>query len=486
MTHSRALAQLGPASRPGGAMMWGVAIAFLIIAVIAFFVFRADNALVEANRWTVHTYRVLTNLKSGEAAIRAAASDTRNYIFFGDSHYAASARESIEQTHAHLQTLREIAADNAEQIKRIDVLSAMIDQRVAGMQISLNRQDRATTEEIQDYLSRENSAIELTRIAEQFELIAHEETRLLQAREAAAERATVLSRIILLVGGGGAVLVLAAAVILWWREGSHRLLLEQHLRDAAVEARTAAAALAEANSRLEISNTGLETANRELEAFSYTVSHDLRAPLRSIDGFSRILLEEHASELSSSAARYLARVRNGAQQMGTLIDDLLAFSRLGRLPLKMHAVDLTALTQQIAEQLKDQNPDRNIEFVIDPLPPPMGDLATLRQVMTNLLTNAVKFTRTRDAARIHVGAVASNGEQRYFVRDNGVGFSMEYADKLFGVFQRLHRADEFEGTGVGLAIVQRIVHRHDGRVWAEGRPDEGATFWFTLPGEPLP
>lgn len=224
----------------------------------------------------------------------------------------------------------------------------------------------------------------------------------------------------------------------------------------------------------------LEAANKELEAFSYSVSHDLRAPLRAIDGFSRILTEEHMAQLDAQAARYLQKVRDNAQRMGLLIDDLLAFSRLSRQALKIQSVAVGEVVQQALHDLHSEQDGRQIDLIIGDLPECQADPALLKQVYINLISNALKYTRKRERARIEIGFCEQNSETVYFVGDNGVGFDMQYASKLFGVFQRLHSAQEYEGTGVGLAIVQRIVNRHNGRVWATGQVDQGATFFFTL------
>jgi len=229
-------------------------------------------------------------------------------------------------------------------------------------------------------------------------------------------------------------------------------------------------------------NEQLEAANKDLEAFSYSVSHDLRAPLRAIDGFSRILLEDHIAHLPADAQRYLHAVRNNSQQMGRLIDDLLAFARLSRQPLSKQLVRPTDLVQQCVEELRGEQQGRRVEIAIGDLPACQADPALLKQVWLNLMSNAFKYTRKQEMAVIAVGCQEQDGATAYFVRDNGVGFDMRYADKLFGVFQRLHRAEDYEGTGVGLAIVQRIIHRHGGRVWAEAAVNQGATFYFTFDG----
>jgi PAS domain S-box-containing protein len=226
----------------------------------------------------------------------------------------------------------------------------------------------------------------------------------------------------------------------------------------------------------------LEAANREMEAFSYSVSHDLRAPLRTVDGFSQALLEDFGPQLPEEGQRQVRTIREGAQRMGTLIDDLLAFSRLGRQSLaKPAVVDMDGLVRESLEELLPERQGRHLEIRAAPLPPGLGDRALLKQVWANLLSNAIKYTRKRDRAVVEIGSESANGETVYFVRDNGTGFDMRYAHKLFGVFQRLHRAEDFEGTGVGLAIVQRVVQRHGGRVWAESTVDRGATFHFSLP-----
>jgi signal transduction histidine kinase len=228
----------------------------------------------------------------------------------------------------------------------------------------------------------------------------------------------------------------------------------------------------------------LEAANRELEAFSYTISHDLRAPLRAISGFTAILLEEYAESMQAEARGYLKRVRDAGDHMGHLVDDLLAFSRLGRQAMRTQRVSIRAIVDRALQQLAPEQEGRQVEVVIGDLPDAECDAALLEQVFVNLLSNAFKYSRRREHARVEVGILETSPAEgpTYFVRDNGAGFDMEYAGKLFGVFQRMHTSADFEGTGVGLAIVHRIVERHAGRIWAEAKVDGGATFYFTLKG----
>lgn len=225
-----------------------------------------------------------------------------------------------------------------------------------------------------------------------------------------------------------------------------------------------------------------ESANKELEAFSYSVSHDLRAPLRAVNGFAQVVLEDFGGQLPEEGRRQLRTIREGAQKMGMLIDDLLAFSRLSRAPLKKEQVNTGQLIRSALADLSPQQGGRKIQMVIGEFPPCAGDPALLKQVWVNLLSNALKYTQKRELTLVEIGCEQRAEGGVYFVKDNGTGFDMRYVDKLFGVFQRFHRAEDYEGTGVGLAIVQRVIHRHGGRIWAEAAVDRGATFYFTLEG----
>lgn len=227
----------------------------------------------------------------------------------------------------------------------------------------------------------------------------------------------------------------------------------------------------------------LETVNKELEAFSYSVSHDLRAPLRAINGFSNALIEDYSDKFDAEGKRILNIIRDNTKKMEQLIYDLLAFSRLGRQQMAISDTDMGKLAKAVFDEFKTISPGRLLQLDIQELPPAHGDRAMIRQVFVNLLSNAIKFTRPKETAVIEIGGYVEKNENIYYIKDNGVGFDMQYIDKLFGIFQRLHSVEEFEGTGVGLAIVQRIIRRHGGRVWAEGKVNGGATFYFTLPRE---
>jgi signal transduction histidine kinase len=256
----------------------------------------------------------------------------------------------------------------------------------------------------------------------------------------------------------------------------------------AVQQKTAEAALTKQASEIRDLNgelakraRELETSNNELESFAYSVSHDLRAPLRHVDAYSELLQKQAYSSLDDKSRRYIKTILESSKRMGNLIDDLLAFSRIGRAETKKTLVSFDQLVKDAVAEAEQDAGGRNIVWKIDPLPACYGDRSMLRLVIANLLSNAVKFTRMRDKAEIEVGCVDRENEVEVFVRDNGAGFDMQYVDKLFGVFQRLHLPEQFEGTGIGLATVRRIIHRHGGEVRADGGVDQGATFFFSLP-----
>ena len=235
---------------------------------------------------------------------------------------------------------------------------------------------------------------------------------------------------------------------------------------------------------LENANRQLELVNKELESFSYSVSHDLRAPLRAVQGFCRIYMDDFGASIPKEGLELLDHVLAGSKRMGQLIEDLLEFSRLGRQPILRQIVPLDRIVARLVAEQREKDPQRPIELRVGSLGECEGDPSLIEQVLVNLISNAFKFTRGRDPAVVEIDRTQREAELVYFVRDNGAGFDMKYADKLFGVFQRLHTTAQFEGTGVGLSIVHRIVDRHGGRIWAESEPEKGAAFFFTLPSEP--
>jgi PAS domain S-box-containing protein len=269
-------------------------------------------------------------------------------------------------------------------------------------------------------------------------------------------------------GAGGAIIGISSIA----RDITERKRTEERIRQMNIEL----------EQRVQERTAELTAAHRDMEAFTYSVAHDLRAPLRHIDAFTRILYEDFASALPPEAKRFLENIRNGSRNMSHLVDDLLNLARVGRQGLKRQPIALGGLVKEVIADLKQDTEGRQIEWRIQPLPTVEGDAGLLRQVYANLLGNAIKYSRPREKAVIEVGLRQVNGNAALFVSDNGVGFNMKYADKLFGVFQRLHRSEEFEGTGVGLATVDRIVRKHGGNIWADAAENQGATFYFTMAG----
>ncbi len=313
------------------------------------------------------------------------------------------------------------------------------------------------------------------------------ERGLLASRLAISETQAFRSQRSASVGGLVLLVLLAMATLVIEMDIRKRRRAEALVRDSEERLQRANESLetrvALRTAELAESNLQLESANKELEAFSYSVSHDLRAPLRSIHSFSQIVLDEYADKLDEEGAKYLRRVRAGAQNMGQLIDDLLNLSRLSRAPLRREVVSLSAIALKTLDDSRSRDPDRQVRVQVATGVQASCDARLLQVVLNNLLGNAWKFSSKREDARLEFGAMEQEGGMVYFVRDNGAGFDMAYAAQLFAPFQRLHNTSEFEGTGVGLATVQRIIHRHGGRIWAESSVGNGAVFYFTLTGD---
>jgi signal transduction histidine kinase len=425
------------------------------------------SRLAADNQWVIHTHQVLERLADASLHLASMQSEVRGYVATGDQKYLGAYSDHARGAQNALDSLRELTRDNPRQQWRMDKLQPLS----ASLHDLLEREVKARSEagvQPAESIIRTSGGLEtMSHIQDLISEMNDEETSLLAQRDAEV-RTRSLSTIIVLIAGG--ILALGIVIAAVWRANAE--LAERQLAQEQVES---------LNSELNSRAAELADINRELEAFTYSVAHDLRAPLRHVDGFSQILDDEYRNQLPADAQQLLSDIRNSAKGMGTLIDELLKLSRLGRKELALERVELKPMIERVVQSLGPEATDRRIEWRLNALSSVECDPNLMEQVFVNLLSNAVKYTRTRDLAVIEVKQQVANREQIISVADNGVGFNMKYADKLFGVFQRLHRADEFEGTGIGLATVQRIIHKHNGKIWAESEMDRGATFSFSLP-----
>ncbi len=444
----------------------GFTLAMALLVAGGGYTYRSQLEFAAASAWIEHTEQLRTALARLEAAVADARLAQGDYLLTSNPVRREDYLVEFGAAQRRLTEIERLVGDNDTQRRNVLALSNLIGALEQAMSADIAALQNFGPAAARALVSQGDVQRAMQAVRAATQRMRATESALLEARRAAHERAHRSTLLALLT-----TLVLAAAIFVALFRGIRR---EMRAR------RATANALRELNAELGAQTAQLRAINQELESFSYTVSHDLRAPLRAIDGFAVMLEEDHGPLLDPEARRYLGVIRRNARRMGELIDDLLALSRLGRQPLISRPVDMQALVRAAVEEVLAgcaQPPS----IAIGMLPEAAGAPGLLRQVWTNLLANAVKYSSKRAAPRIEVSGERIDGENRYLVRDNGVGFDMAYADKLFGVFQRLHRADEFGGTGVGLAIVQRIVVRHGGRVWAQGQIDEGAAFGFSLP-----
>jgi len=406
---------------------------------------------------------VLQVLDLSLATIENADIGLRRFLVTGEGSYLTAYQTAQQRTPVYLRHMKDLLQDYPGQLTRLDQLNQLIEKVVEAGQAAITLRTQTDFEGVRHLLRlgrEDQDLMALRQVMEELEGIEKDGLR----RRATESLSTTRSTIFLLAIGTMLQFVLLSAVYYLIRHDIN-------------ERRQVAA-------ELESRGEQLETANKELEAFSYSVSHDLRAPLRHIDGYASLLKKNVGPSLDEKSSRFLQTISDSAKHMGKLIDDLLVFSRMGRSDMANTPVNLDLLVKEALHGLQDDMQGRSITWSIGSLPVVKADPSMLRQVMVNLIANAVKFTSTRELAKIEVGSYpGTDGETVVFVRDNGVGFDMQYAAKLFGVFQRLHRAEEFEGTGIGLANVRRIIHRHGGHTWAESALGEGATFYFSLPNK---
>lgn len=431
----------------------------------------ATRDLREAQEVVSHTWEVHARLRGFEATLERLHNQGRGFILTNDTAFLDAFDDGLSDARRQLDAISEATADNPAQQERTRALRPLVERRLAHLRDGVERRRRDGARWRLDKQAAERAKVEMQQIRETLDAMLHQEDVLLGDRQAKASISEIRSQTTFFVATAVSIAFWTVTLTLTLRLLSERVRFEREMLDAN----------ARLEERIADRTRVLEEANRELEAFSYSVSHDLRAPLRHISGFAQLLQQKSAGALDENGQRYVAILLESARHAGNLVDDLLAFSRMGRVEMRSTEVAMDTLVQKARDVLAPDAEGRTVQWEIGTLPTVRGDPEMLALVWQNLLGNALKYTQPRDPARIEVGATRDANGWTFFVRDNGVGFDMAYADKLFGVFQRLHTRDEFPGTGIGLANVRRIIQRHGGRTGAEGAVDHGATFTFTLP-----
>jgi signal transduction histidine kinase len=457
--------------------------AVIIVLLNTWMAARALHVLLNAQFWQAHTLEVITQTETLVAEVRTSESAARGYIMTGDSSFAqqyAASNASIDQS---LDSLQRLIVDNSSQQVRLQELRARVAAKMgaleAGMAVRRAQPEGMIDPKLLAAVVKDTPQ-RMTSVQSKLHEIEGEEHRLLAKRTelaASSRRQVWFSFTLAFVLD---FLLLIAAFEQLVRMGRDR----ERIAASAEEITALNTQLTRVNEELEDRvqqrTRELAASNQELEAFSYSVSHDLRAPLRTIDGFSLALQEDFSDKLDEQGRDYITRVRNGVQRMGTLIDSLLQLSRVTRSDLQREAVDLSALATQVFTELQAGDPQRKVAWIAEPEVRAEADARLMRVAFENLLGNAWKFTSKTENATIDFGSSLENGKTVYFIRDNGAGFDMQYVERLFTAFQRLHGEREFKGSGIGLATVSRIIRRHHGRIWAAAEPNRGATFYFTL------
>ena len=478
----------------------GFTVAVLLTIFLGFASWRNARLAANDGDWVTHTYAVMDAIELTSKHVIEAETGALTFSLTGQEPLLAryeSAKGDVAQDEGEL---RPLTVDNPNQKRSLDVLEPQIRAALdfAANMVVKRRQTLAISG-ADDILETER-LIDAVRATTQ--AMHDEEMRLLSQRTRRTEAGRRLTSFFIVAGifVGAALLALARLAVNREIDVSARARAEISTLNAEleqrVEQRTAALESEiierkraeeevqklndELEHRVAQRTTQLETVNKELEAFSYSVSHDLRAPLRHISGFCKMLVEEFGPTLHPNAQHYLERIQAGSHKMNLLVDELLNLARVGRHALGRQTTGLSSIVAEVITMLQPETEGRQVQWIVADLPTMDCDPILVKQIFQNLLANALKFTRPRDRAAIEVSYKKEDGQPVFMVRDNGVGFSMKYVDKLFGVFQRLHSTDEFEGTGIGLVTVQRIIHKHGGRVWAEAELDKGAAFYFTL------
>ena len=465
------------------------ALLFAAIAVVslnAWFAFRSVDLLLDSDAWVQHTWEVIYQVELILSSAKDAETGARGFRISGDESYLAPYNAALADLPGEVDRFARLTADNKSQGARLVEMRAVLEERLALLQRGVALRRGLDAEGVAGLVVNSAGKMHMDHLRLIADAMEREERRLLTDRVRAASISTTRARVSIGLASGIDFLLIVLMFRYFAQERGLRVSVEQTAARLAEEKQKADAAALEVlelnqtlEERVKLRTAELETINGELQAFSYSVSHDLRAPLRTIDGFSLALEEDYAEAVDETGRDYIRRVRSGVQRMGQLIDSLLQLSRITRAELTRTEVDLSGLAEMVVGNLKEETgPERDVRFEIEQGLTATADAKLVQVALENLLGNAVKFTAKADKAEVVFGW--DKEREAWFVRDNGAGFDMFYKDKLFNAFNRLHGDKDFKGSGIGLATVARVVRRHHGRIWAEGVVDHGATFWFTL------
>ena len=455
----RALLRILPLLPRG--LLVGFAVALSLLVVLGQLSYQNIERQADAADWVDHTHQVAENLAAIFSVVQDVDNAVRTFVLTGSDAALQPYASALQVLPAKLDAMKRAISDNPAQLLRMNQLRADIEARLAQAQMRVQQRRELGAGALEAKYITPAALQLMEKVRADVTAMTDAEKQLLSERRHRLQSVRRRSIVIQTIGGLTSLLLLVTVFA---------GLLQQILRANRAE------------QEAQRSNAQLKDANNEMRSFSYSVAHDLRAPLRAINGFARVIVEDHEATLPDEGRRALGRITSNASMMGQIIDDLLSLSRISYQPLRSAKVEMNELVRGAYHELAEAQPGRVIDCEIGDLPPAAGDPNLLRQVWVNLIGNALKFTREQKRASIEIGGNMAGPEfATYFIRDNGAGFDMQYAGKLFGAFQRLHRPTEFEGTGIGLALVQRIIHRHGGTIWAEGQLGAGARFAFTLP-----
>lgn len=459
--------------------------AIVVVAANAAFAFHAVNKLLDSEYWVEHTWKVINETESIMGSVKDAETGTRGYLITGDEAYLQPYNQALQELPIELASFRKLTSDSPSQQRRIGEIEAVLEQRLELLKEGNALRRAGNTDAVHVMVISGTGKLQMDHLRALADEAEAEERALLAERTQDAQSNGTRSRYAVgLASGLDFLLIVFMFRFLAKERGlriageitAHRLAVSRaELVERNEEINALNASLEE---RVQLRTAELEATNRELEAFSYSVSHDLRAPLRTIDGFSLALEEDYTEAIDATGRDYIHRVRTGVQRMGGLIDALLQLSRISRAEITREVFDISALANSVAAALREENPKQGLTFHIEPGLTANADPKLIQVALENLLGNAVKFSSKKPASVIDFGWDPE--KDAWFVRDNGAGFDMFYANKLFNAFNRLHGDKDFKGSGIGLATVSRVVRRHLGKIWADSVIDHGTTFWFTL------